>query len=486
VAINPKDLEHLKPSSGAERLKARKNRIKPWQVDASVTVDTSSEQDEQPVPDQTPASKLESSAIVSENQMFHDEHPASNIEAAEAPPLNEHPPLPVHTHIFEPVPLKSSLLSSESKDQQNQVTIEEQSGNNQGTIGEQPSTKVPKNRVTIREQSGNKSITKKPQSGNGTGNDQGTIRERSDNNQVTNLEFEVLRGKQRQLLHLIYGLCRKSGSLETPQLGIQHLAQCLETDAGSAKTHLNRLVKKGFVRRKKGSSGPGGWSVFALDQGLYQKLALFESNNNQVTIREQSDNNQGTQQVTRRVTASSSSSSDLYSLDPTTTTSEQPGADWSVVGWDVLRPYGFTETHLKQIIGSKCTTPQSLARSVEAFEFDIRQNKKKFVKGPIPAFMGIVRKGGEYAPPANFESEEDRLLRENHERLKAHQQRRQALLTETRAMAFHDWKSSLSESELKNILPPNGIFGPGTEAERQHLLAYFDLHFWSNGSKIQS
>ena len=73
--------------------------------------------------------------------------------------------------------------------------------------------------------------------------------------------------------------------------------------------------------------------------------------------------------------------------------------------------------------------------------------------------MGILKGGSSYNPPKNFESDEDRLLREQVEAEKEKLEKRQQLQSELKELKYQNWLLDLSlEKKLDKLDVPQTFF----------------------------
>jgi hypothetical protein len=92
--------------------------------------------------------------------------------------------------------------------------------------------------------------------------------------------------------------------------------------------------------------------------------------------------------------------------------------------------------------------------SINAFAYDITENKKSFDSGPLNAFIGILKRGNTYSAPANYESPKDRALRIYLTEQRERKERRDSLEREAFLLAFDEWKSGFGQEEQESLMGP--------------------------------
>ena len=68
--------------------------------------------------------------------------------------------------------------------------------------------------------------------------------------------------------------------------------------------------------------------------------------------------------------------------------------------------------------------------------------------------MGVLKNGGTYHQPKNYQDPIEQEIKENLERKKEAQKSRQKLNEELRDVAYQDWRLSLNKKEVEEILGP--------------------------------
>lgn len=264
--------------------------------------------------------------------------------------------------------------------------------------------------------------------------------------------YFFLTGLQKKICDEIFNDLIETRGRTTISFSLTYWSEVLETTKKTAKNAIQRLVKKGVLIRSTAKKGPGGWCTFELAEEIYQEIIGKQKVSNKVATRKQ----KGSEKVSN---PSSSSSSIL-----TTTTSSG-----DKIHYEPLKKIGFTKLHLDRIIDKTFLTEEQIQESINAFAFDLSKNNKKsqLKKRPIDFFMGIMLKNGPYLPPENYTKDWSPPRQGTLQARKSSSQSSKPILsTAAEEEAFLEWKSKISEKELKEILPSflKKMGGPGTEA----------------------
>lgn len=293
--------------------------------------------------------------------------------------------------------------------------------------------------------------------------------------------LQSLVGLQRQMLLFIYETCRGLGSKVSPPISIQNAATVTETTVAAARKAIQRLEEKGFIVRDQFKNGRGGWTCYKLPDSIYSQLlmnetrAKVEPNVSQTRAKVEP---QPEPEVEPTPSSSSSVFSNSSNKTNTTTASTEIPDEWKVVSWESIASIGFGKPQLRQIISLGQLNPSRLQRSIDALAFDISKNGKKFQTGPLNAFMGILRKGLDYAPPENFIDPEEALLKEHLERVRQANEKKAALMYHLKEETFTLWFSELTAEDRLKLPAPKVPLQPGSEPDRAILRAYWEENIW--------
>ncbi|MGK5088132.1 hypothetical protein WDW86_11290 [Bdellovibrionota bacterium FG-2] len=316
-----------------------------------------------------------------------------------------------------------------------------------------------------------------------------TNRAQTEHKPNTEQGFSSLVGLQREITVFVYESCKNSRSRITEPLSLEHVALSLSIRIGSVKTTLRRLEEKFILRRDGFKIGRGGWSRYELPDAIYRELLQLETEHKLSTNRTQIGYKLNTQPNTEPDTrpSSSSSSIDLNQNLKTTTTSEpelfadsqiQLSPVWSAVDTSPLADIGFTQTHLMQLARHGKLSVAEVESSIDFFAFDLNRNgKAKTLNGPpLNFFMGILRKGGPYAPPENYETPADESRRRTREFMERKERERQANEQRFKDLEFAEWKRGVAASDLARLLP-EWAQKPG-QIQDSAIRAHFDDNVW--------
>jgi hypothetical protein len=263
-------------------------------------------------------------------------------------------------------------------------------------------------------------------------------------------EIQRVAGLQRKILFYIVEDCILRGELSTNPITTESLKNLTNADKDTVKTATQRLINKKLMQRGYGKKGKGGFAIFHVSEQIRNAV---------IAVQKQEAPSQ--QLVTNWVSKKESLSTYSSSSNINTTTKEidlvTNESAWDTVQIEALSSIGFTKSHLRQIILDDKLTAEVVQESIYAFAFDLENNNKaKMLKTtPLNYFMGILRSGKPYAPPANYESPQDMALRLYLERKKELEQKRQAMEDELFQIAFKEWESALTLVEKELILPTN-------------------------------
>jgi hypothetical protein len=276
----------------------------------------------------------------------------------------------------------------------------------------------------------------------------------------TKTGFFSLTGLQKKIAITIYKLCQISRDKKTDAVSIIQLSNQCQSPSGAVKMAVHRLIDKGIILRESFKNGRGGWTVYSIPNNTYQEIFNLDTQSELLPKWYQSDIKLVTKLVSE-VIPNSTSSSGINYLN-TTTTSEPENSksnnlndEWLKIDIEPLSTIGFTKTHLMQIASQNILSVELVQGSIYAFAFDLQENdKEKNIKGdPINFFMGILRNGKPYAPPSNYESPQDKAMREYKEKMLKIEQGRAETEKEAVNLAFNDWFSQLTDEQKKEFLP---------------------------------
>ena len=184
---------------------------------------------------------------------------------------------------------------------------------------------------------------------------------------------------------------------------------------------------------------------------------------NALAQREQTVSNASPKAYAEPLAGVSSSSSSLISEDLKTTTTGEPellkiegvslSPEWQAVDIASLSEIGFSQAHLIQLARQGKFSAAEVQESIQYFAFDLKRNGFKSNGPAINFFMGILRKGNPYAPPANYESPADEARRKYLEAKRRIEERRLAEEREVQELEFGEWMRGLTHEQVDAIVP---------------------------------
>lgn len=190
------------------------------------------------------------------------------------------------------------------------------------------------------------------------------------------------------------------------------------------------------------------------------------------------DDKWGTQNGIESMTTALSNSSNIYNKTITTNTEniskEGLPIEWQNINYTPLRHIGFSETQLLQLYSKNLNIPEVIQESINHFAFGLDNTEKtKSYNDPLNVLMGVLRKGQAWFE-ANYESETDRALKQMLERRKQEEEKRQELYKEFFEIEYKNWFNSISDEQLKELLPKADLsFGRYTgEIEHQAKMLF--------------
>ena len=256
----------------------------------------------------------------------------------------------------------------------------------------------------------------------------------SDNNKFINDRIVTLYGIKKKLLFYFVELCNSSGGSITGSINVKTLISITDSTHKTIKKIIQDMTKEGLIKRMKGKTGKGGFSMFLLTESVKQAVIEYKS---KINIRSIEENN--------NISNNLNNGNDLIDELPN---------EWKEINTDSLKNIGFTESQLRQLYNKKLNTPQIIQASIDHFSFGLNYNKDKFNKytDPLNVLMGVLRNGGRWIEK-NYETPQERTLKELLEEKKQRQESKERLITEIINLEFPVWEKNLSEEEKKIIVP---------------------------------
>ncbi len=202
--------------------------------------------------------------------------------------------------------------------------------------------------------------------------------------------LETIVGLQRSALFFIYESCRISGSKISPPIAITNLAVAVKTTVAAARIAIQRIEKKGFVRRAEYKDGRGGWTKYELPDEIYSQLVFSGSSIKVASNLDQSYTKLAPELAPELAPTAPCSSSDLNIINNTTTT--EPDFWLSVPkNLDGL----VSVKQLREFVRVGLVTDETLQTSLDGFSFDLERGFIKAKNGnPIAILIGAIKAGG--------------------------------------------------------------------------------------------
>ena len=205
--------------------------------------------------------------------------------------------------------------------------------------------------------------------------------------------FQALSGLQKNILILIYDLCRIKGERTTTPLSIEHLYLKLASTRLSVQKSIQRLEQKHLLIRKEFRSGRGGWTVYELPEGVWNEILQNETSDKFRTNLGQLSDKPRTEPRTEPRTTPSCSSSNLNINNTTTTPLTLEPDLWLSVPKNLEGRISLKQ--LRDFVKQGFITPEDLQSSLDGFSYDLARNAIKSKLGnPVAILIGAVKSGG--------------------------------------------------------------------------------------------
>ena len=198
--------------------------------------------------------------------------------------------------------------------------------------------------------------------------------------------FESLVGLQRDALIFIFDSCLNSGSKISGSITISNLAISLKSTVAAARKAIQRLEQKGYLLRSQFKDGRGGWTKYALPQGVYSDLLTIKTKAKVEPNMSQTRAKVSTQPEPQPEPNVPYSSSNL-NINTNTTGSEFLSIP------ENLHRFGISLINLKNLVSSGKATKEVVERSLVALSFDVEQGKAGNLANIL---FGVLRSGKEY------------------------------------------------------------------------------------------
>jgi predicted transcriptional regulator len=244
-----------------------------------------------------------------------------------------------------------------------------------------------------------------------------------------------LYGIKKTLLFYFAELCNSKGELTTGPVNLSTLMNITGSTSKAMKKIIQNMIKENLIKRIKGKTGKGGFSIFSLTDTI--KNAVIE-HNSKLNI-----------QTLNKKTNNSTNNVDKYN----NVVYELPD-EWKEINYKPLQDVGFSESQLKQLYNKKLNTPPLIQASINHFAFGLINNKDKFnkYKDPLNVLMGVLISGGRWIEK-NYETPQDQALKCLLEEKQQQKENREKLIAAIIELEFPEWEKNLNEEEKKAIVP---------------------------------
>jgi predicted transcriptional regulator len=296
-------------------------------------------------------------------------------------------------------------------------------------------------------------------------------------------DISLLTGLQKKILFFIVEDCIYRGQLISGCITNEALREITKTTANTVKTAVQRLIKKGFIKRnpdKNGKRGKGGFSSFIItkdvrDGVIIEKRAPRISNQLVTQLVTPNSNQLVTNKESNREPNTLSSSLNIKN------TTTELSKEWQDINIEPLKEIGFTENRLWKLKNHGIDR-KALQASIDHFAFDLKHNNKaaSIKKTPIEFFMGIMLHDGYYTPPANYESPQEKARRLYIEHEEAKSKETAAMIERLLNVEFEKWYEGLSDEQKNEILPDSLRHAKERKFGREYLKNHFKENIWQD------
>lgn len=271
-------------------------------------------------------------------------------------------------------------------------------------------------------------------------NNDKTIVEQTETEHKTIQQSKAIVGLQRKILNYLFHKAQSLGTRETGRLYSEQMAESLGCTIETVRTSLQRLEKKGQLKRKEYKSGRGGFSSFEIPVHAYNEMVLEnnsgtylkQNENNYKTIIKHQDNESTTQLKTQPKTTDIDSSSNVLNLNKEILTITIPENLKKLV----------SKKELEKIIAKQILEEDQLQVSLDNFSYDLENNLVKAKTSPINLFFGLTRSGQIY--------KSTKLIELQNQELREHLAEVERMQQETKALKEAQLRIKFQEYKLKN------------------------------------
>lgn len=293
------------------------------------------------------------------------------------------------------------------------------------------------------------------------------------------LSYIALSGLQRKIANFIFNSCRYTRDRRTKPLSVENIATYCNINYKSIKKTIQRLEEKGILIRAYHKVGRGGWTQYELPDAIYYEIIHSQTEDEQETNRGQSA------EFNRRQTEDKVETGAVFPNENTKLVAEAPEVDDYPFDIEELSSIGFTKSHLQQIILQKKLEHEVIQQSIYAFAFDLNVNgkAKKIKDDPLGYFMGILKKGIPYAPPANYEDPKIRGMRLYLEATERQKKKKEELEQQIIEIHFDEWLQTITDEQKRLFVDLRGRWDEESMVCRSLAKSHFKMEIWPVLSK---
>ena len=308
--------------------------------------------------------------------------------------------------------------------------------------------------------------------------------------------YQQLVGSEKKLIEIIFNDLKFSPSKETRPMSLDFLTKSVKSTKHYVKTVIKRLVAKQCIERIQGKSGKGGWTIFKLNETIYQQMAQNQLGINQGSIGDQlginwgsiGDQlgiNQGSNGGSNGGSAPPSSSSSINNYNNTNTTNEvetdkesQLTDEWILIQTpETLKGLGLGKSHIIQIKNQYQFTSQQVAEFLDLYAYDLDQGELDKLKtrgiNPVRYFFGCLKQGGYNSVHGGFKSPEEQAGEDQMALLETRKKAKDEKRKRLEDLAFGEWREKITDDEIKRVVPLRGFETYGQKIHDIRVKDYF-------------
>lgn len=284
------------------------------------------------------------------------------------------------------------------------------------------------------------------------------------------INLRRLCGLQKNIVIYIVNKCIYNNSLCSGPIKTEDFVKYLNTDSFTIRTAIQRIQKKGFILKKEGKKGVGGFTIFYIESELKKLISeeiqeKFPSKNPLLNV----TNNKPKIQPNPPTSSSSILTTTKEAVD---NFFEDNSSEDDIIP---LEKIGFSKNHLTQILKTGKLAIDDVRLSIQHFAFDLEENKKheKINGSPLNYFMGILLKGIPYNAPENYEDPKKKALKAFVQRKEQELREIEELESKAVDLMYEDWVKMISEDLVAEIIPEPQYRVQGSPFREGSLKKYF-------------